>query len=198
MVKAIKRKASGPAGFKTAEESAKEKQDKKTRKIRIFTLLALGLMVLGWTVGSYLGLSDNSQRQQPETIEAPKYGLGTLLGAQTATVGAFSGNRVIYGPLEDPIGLRTRLGGDLYALENDYNALLITNATAETIALNAPGSHILYEIADCGDFDCLIEDASAINMSEAHAFDVYSLNISSQFLKTQNVGFLAEAPTITI
>jgi len=189
MVKAIKRK---PQAFKSAEERAKEKEKKKMNKIRFFTLLALGLMVMGWTVGSYLGLGNDDRTQQQNTQGQEGYGNGTRSGQQSARIGDYTNAYGIYGQLDDPLGLMGRLPGDLYALDA-YSQLILTNATEDVIRLNSPGNYILYKVASCGEFDCLIDNqtAAGLNSSSIVVFDVYELNRTSQYLATQKVGLPA-------
>jgi hypothetical protein len=196
MVKAIKRK---PQAFKSAEERAKEKENKRTKKIRLFTLVILVLMVMGWAIGGYLGLGNKDNAQQQNTQGQGGYGAGTLSGQQSARVGDYTDAYGIYGQLDDPPGLAGRLPGDLYALDR-YSQLILTNATEDAIRLNSPGNYILYRVASCGEFDCLIDSqtAAGLNSSSTVVFDVYQLNRTSQYLATQKVGLPSAASQVQL
>jgi len=184
MVKAIKRKP-------TVTEAAREK--KKTFNVRLFTIAVLGLMVLGWTVGSYIGLTPQQNEPTAQEPVEPEFGVGTLIGAQDAQVGLVSDNRAVFGQLEVPGDLKERLAGDLYLLDKGASQLILTRSSKEQIEEAAAGSYIIYTIASCGDFDCLLDDQALSqvsgNSTKSMSFDVYSLNLTSSFVKTGKVGF---------
>ncbi len=186
MVRAIKRKP-------TATEAARKKEKKKEFNFRLFTIVVLGLMVLGWTVGSYIGLGPQQDEPLVQEPVEPEFGIGTLMGAQKAQVGQVSDNHAVFGQLEVPGDLKERLAGDLYLLDKGASQLILTRSAKEQIEEAAAGSYIVYTIASCGDFDCLLDDQALSqvsgNSTKTLSFDVYSLNMTSAFTKTGNVGF---------
>lgn len=185
MVKAIKRKP-------IATEAAREK--KKTFNVRLFTIAVLGLMILGWTIGSYVGLTPQQNELPVQEPVEPEFGTGALIGMQDAQVGIVTGKRAVFGQLEVPGDLKERLAGDLYLLDKGASQLIFTGSSKEQITEAASGNYIIYDIASCGDFDCLLDEQALGQLSsnstdKTMSFDVYSLNITSSFIKTGKVGF---------
>jgi hypothetical protein len=150
-------------------------------------------MVLGWTVGSYIGLTPQQKEPSVQEPVEPEFGTGTLIGTQDAQVGVVTGKRAVFGQLEVPGDLKERLAGDLYLLDKGGSQLILTGSSKEEIKGAAAGSYIIYEIAPCGDFDCLLSEEALDKLSgnstnRTMSFDVYSLNMTSAFIKTSKVG----------
>ena len=189
MVKAIKRKT---AHWETKEEERKEKK-KRFSKQQIFILLILILIVTGFTL-NVPNLGSKNEPENPDAPVEPEFYTGSFVGSQEAEVGVLTGNTAIYGQLDVPTDLANRLEGDLFFLDNGLSQLILTNASSDYIKEKASGEYIIYSIASCGEFDCLIEEIP----NGTAVFDVYELNGTSDFLKTSSVGFASSTEAIEI
>ncbi len=197
MVKAIKRKPE-------AAKKPAEKQDKKSRKIQIITLVALGLMVFGWTVGSYFGLGSNDRSgANPEPTTGKIIGGGTPAGSKSGTIGEITDYHAVFGQLDDPLGASERLYGDLYLVDNGWSQIVLTNASIKDIGYGVNGNYIVYNVAFCGDFDCLLDNKTVLGLasnetSRTMTFDLYSLNMSSSFLRTATIGLVSSGNALVL
>ena len=193
MVKAIKRKPERVA--ETEAKKVESNKVKKQRKMRNFTLIALGLMVMGWTVGSYVGLGARNDQAPTQPIDnTPKYGIGIPVSSMNGTVLRVGNTSAVFGQLEAPLQATTLLSGDLYLIDEGVNQLIITKEPREEIEKDVLGNYIIYNVSSCGEFDCLLDDRILTEMAEnasirSFIFDVYELNMTSYMLKTSKVGF---------
>jgi hypothetical protein len=183
MVKAIKRKPG------KATVSSKEKK-KSFLTSKVMVLLFLVLFAGGWMVGGYMSLGGGDKQQTPQiSSQQPEFGIGNFSGTEVGTIGERSKNLAIFGQLEVPLNLKERLSGDLYLLDGGASYLVLTNKTRDDVISTAAGSYIVYDIASCGGFDCLLDNKTDWSNVTAPSFDVYNLNVSSEFLTTNRVGF---------
>jgi len=187
MVKAKKR------GTSTEEIKRVKRKD---RNIKLGTGFIIILLVIGFTVAAYWGFNpqNTGPEQQPAAQENLIFGEAVLSGGESAVVEGLTGNRALFGQLNVPYDLKERLGGDFYVLDNGLTQLIITNASAEEIDSQAEGEYIIYEVGVCAGFDCLVENVT----NETRVFDIYELNMSSGFLRTNRVGLEAELEEVNI
>ena len=193
MVKAIKRKVGTPV--------APVKKKERTNRVKIVTLIALALMVMGWTVGSYFGFGASNDGAQPGTELKPQfeYGVCSFVETREGTIDNLTENHAVFGQLSMPTDLNKRLKGDLYSVDaqnilTSITQIIFTNASFEKINSEARGEFVVYTIADCGTFNCLVQNQT----NGTALFDVYQLNKTSSFVKTNRIGLpsIAEGPTI--
>lgn len=189
MVKAIKRK---PA---VVLPRAQKKGMSRDRKMQIMMLTVLALIFLGFTVSSYFGMSQNpapvDDGREPEPQE---YSVGVRAGSEDSKIMKVTEYSAVFGQLDAPLDTKRRLGGELYALDDGYSQLVLTNASVETINQWTHGEFVIYNVARCSDFDCLIDDNMASNLTTTYSFYLYSLNSTSEFLQTRTIGL----PSISV
>jgi len=187
MVKAKKRRTS-------TEEIKRAK--KKDRNIKLGTGFIIILLLIGFTVAAYWGFNPQTSapEQQPAVQENLIFRGAALSGRESAVVEGLTDNRAVFGQLNVPYDLKERLGGDLYVLDRGLTHLIITNASAEEIESQAEGEYIIYGVGVCKGFDCLVENMT----NESVFFDIYELNMSSEFLRTKRVGFPAVFEEVSI
>jgi hypothetical protein len=160
----------------------------KGRGMQLMIIVIVVLLVSGWVLGGIIGFSPGGPAQEWEEPE-PEYGVGTSVGPMMGRVESVSGYRAVFGQLDVPLNLAERLGGYLYVLDGGVSYLIVTGAEGSKIRDAASGSYIVYDIASCGSFDCLLKEGSMPNGSLA--YDAYELDSESAFLKTTRVGFPA-------
>jgi len=178
MVKAIKRKDSS----ETKVEAPKKKlQDRNWGKIVI--LVTMALIVVGFTMNVP---SFNSSQPEEQGYDTPTadYGVGFLTGPQEGEVGSSDGYKAIFGQLNSAQDTERRLDGDLYLLDNGLSQLILVNKTTEEIDAIANGNYIIYDVAFCDLFDCLVQG----EVNGTNIYDIYELDIESEFLKTTMLG----------
>lgn len=179
MVKAIKRKES------TQDIKVKKK---KERNIKLISLFILALLFIGFTVaGSWSFRPGSPEEEIPQENRTVEFGIATSVGAMEGTVGEVSDYKGIFGQLNVVADLNRRLNGELYLFNQGITQLIVTKASIKEIEDKASGSYLIYNIASCGEFDCLYEDLP----NGTVLYEVYSLDMSSAFLTTNKVGFLA-------
>lgn len=193
MVKAIKRKVDALV--------APVKKKERTNRVKIVTLIALALMVMGWTVGSYFGFGASNDRAQPATEPKPQfeYGVCSFVETKEGTIGNLTENHAVFVQLTMATDLNKRLKGELYSVgaQNilaSVTQIIFTNASFEKITSEAKGEFIAYTIADCGTFNCLVQNQT----NGTALFDVYQLNKTSSFIKTNRIGLPSVAEGLTI
>lgn len=186
MVKAIKRQP----GKATANPREKKKSFLTSKFI---VLLFIVLFAGGWIIGGYMGFSGDDNRQTPQiSAQEQEFGFGNFSGTEVGAIGEKSGNLAVFGQLDVPLNLKEQLSGDLYLLAGGASHLILTNKSRDEVASTADGSYIIYDIASCGAFDCLLDNKTDWSDVAAPVFDVYGLNCSSKFLTTSRVGFPAQ------
>jgi hypothetical protein len=185
MVKAIKR----------GKSDAPVEKKKTDRKMQILIIIILVLLVAGWSVGGIIGFAGDMQTQQeePET-QGPDYGVGIAFGEKEGNVTGISEHKAVFGQLNVPDSLAERLDGDLYLLDNGVTHVILTDAEESKIDLEASGNYIIYDIADCGGFDCLVQGLP----NGTFSYKIYQLDKASDFLSTSQIGIMLEPSTITI
>jgi len=191
MVKAIKR----TQGIEGASLK------KKTKSTKLMVTIVLLLLVLGFTIAGYFGMSQNSGQQTPgeEQNSTILYGIGTRAGSEKSKVSNITKYNAVFGQLATPLDTERRLNGDLYLLDQGYSQLILTNASADKIDQWTTGEFVIYRISTCSDFDCLIDNETAANLTnETLSFDIYTLNTTSRFLKTRTVGLPSAKVAITL
>lgn len=182
MVKAIKRQPG------KAIAGPREKK-KSILTSKFIVLLFIVLFAGGWMIGGYFSFKEDGKPQDAQgASQQPEYGIGNLTGSEAGAIGQKSGNLAVYGQLEVPPSLKVRLDGDLYYLDNGASQLILTNKTRDEVASTIAGSYILYDVASCGAFDCLLDNETDWANVTAPSFDVYNLNMTSKFLTTSRVG----------
>lgn len=186
MVKAIKR---APGNF---IGNSKEKK-KSILTSKFIVLVFIVLFAGGWIIGGYMSFSGGDQQQTPQiTNQGQEFGLGSISGTEIGAISKKTGNLAVFGQLEVPLNLKERLSGDLYLLDSGVNYLILTNKTRGEVASTAAGSYIVYDIALCGTFDCLLDNETDWSNVTSPNFDIYALNATSKFLTTSRIGFPAQ------
>jgi hypothetical protein len=180
MVKAIKRR--DKSADAPSEMPKKSMKDKNLGKIVI--LVTMALIVIGFTM-NVPNVGKNNQPQEPEIPETSvDYGVGVGVGIQEAEVSSTGNGKAIFGQLNVPQDAERRLDGDLYFLDGGLSQLILTNKSVAEIGAVVSGNYILYDVAFCGLFDCLVEEV----VNGTVTFDVYELDVTSDFLKTTMLG----------
>jgi hypothetical protein len=190
MVKAIKRK--------TGKETGKKKRGKfmtNERMGQIMIMIILALIVIGFTVNVPFMFGGRGDEPGVE-IDEPQvdYGLALPLGTMQASVKSIGDDNAVFGQLDLPLEAERRLNGQLYSLNNGLSQLILTNASRAEIDQKVSGNYIVYKIADCDEFDCLIRD----EMNGTQSFDVYEVDEPSSMLKTMRVGLIKEQGVLTL
>jgi hypothetical protein len=192
MVKAIKRKE----GFDGKKLEKKTPKEKKIGQIVILAVMAL--IVIGFTLN--IPTFADPAPVEPDVEPEPEYGVGISTGIREGNLTELPKYKAIFGQLNVALDLSTRIGGDLYLLDGGVSHLILTDASTGEIEDQVSGNYIIYDIAFCGDFDCLVKDGTLPNGTLT--YDVYELDSASNFLKSTTIGFLSTNPiainTITI
>lgn len=183
MVKAKKRKDGRDHSFKKREKEIPfgEKYG------RYIILLILALITIGFTLSAPImtGSGGGGEPPQDET-DQPDYGIAEEEGLMSAdSIGEISAS-AIFGQLTNPLRSKEALDADLYLFNDSPGILILTDKKESEIDATVDGDYITYGIADCGNFDCLLEG----EYNETTMFRVYSLSTGSEFLSTQRIGFI--------
>jgi hypothetical protein len=101
--------------------------------------------------------------------------------------------KALFGRITSPENTNTRLNGDLYALDQGLNILILTSATDSLIKTETSGEYIIYRIGKCDGFDCLLknETVSGDWSNTTMSFSIYNLTTESKFLTTNKIGLPA-------
>jgi hypothetical protein len=182
MVKAIKRR-----GQDIKAEPETKKKLTKTNIGKLVILTTMALIVIGFT----LRVPNISSPQQPQqTNDTQDYGIGTSTGVQQGRVTNLTEHNALFGQLNVALDLSERLEGDLYALDGGVSHLILTNSGPDRIEEEASGSYIVYDIAVCDSFNCLVPEEGR-TPNGTLPYNMYQLDSVSEFLTSSQVGIPA-------
>jgi len=166
---------------------------RKERRMRVATLIMLGLLFIGFTIAGYWGMSQRTNEPTSVPVndtETPtEYGLGANAGSANSQVSSLTGHQAIYGQLSSALSAKRQLNGELYALDGGYTQLILTDVPESDIRAAVEGEYIIYKTGICDDFDCLVSGDMAANLTNTtFVFYLYQLDRDSQFLETSIIG----------
>ena len=179
MVKAIKRK-----GQDITPEPETKKMLTKTNLGKFVILATMALIVIGFTL-NVPNISGPTPPTEPVN-ETQDYGIGTSVGTEQGNVSSLTEYNAVFGQLNVPDSLAERLNGDLYLLDNGVTHLIVTGSAADEIEEEASGSYIIYGIAGCDSFDCLVMGGNSPNGTLPYT--IYQLDKDSEYLNSKRVG----------
>jgi len=173
---------------------------KKTgsRREQIFFLLILVLIVSGFTLTGMLSPTYNQpdQSNQPNPA-ASRYIQASFLGNKQFLITQVKDQFAVLGEPPDMLSLKNELGGDLIVIGEGATAVMVSNATEETLDAERDENSILYRVAICQadvEANCFLETNLTVNQTEF--FEQYSLSNSSIHLGYTIIAF--EVPALEL
>jgi hypothetical protein len=166
--------------------------DSETKKVRtkgakVIFIIVLVLIFSGFTLTAFINPPIQTGNGETQTPIRQLYGLGQFIEVKEGGVLNLTGYHAVYGDPNKALGFKNLLRGDLIYLDEFITALILTNATRGEISEVIEGeNYIIYRIASCEGFDCLVENESMVN--ESILFNVYLVNSTSGFLTSDMVG----------
>lgn len=166
---------------------ATETEKVKTKRARVLFIVILVLIFSGFTMSAFINPPVQEGNMEGQTPVRQLFGLGEFNEVREGSIIYLTGYYAAYGDPNKALGFKSLLRGDLIYLDEFTTALILTNSTRDEIdEVVGDENYIIYRIASCGDFDCLIENESLVN--ESMLFNVYLINTTSGFLTKGGVG----------